>query len=72
MSGTRNTKKLCEQFEKGTKDSLNNVELLELKGKKINYCLIGDNMASIGIEKTMVYEYAYNLNLKVAISTNAS
>ena len=39
MSGTRNTKKLCEQFEKGTKDSLNNVELLELKGKKINYCL---------------------------------
>lgn len=34
MSGTRNTKKLCEQFEKGTKDSLNNVELLELKGKK--------------------------------------
>ena len=39
MSGTRNTKKLCEQFEKGAKDSLNNVELLELKGKKINYCL---------------------------------
>lgn len=39
MSGTRRTKKLCEQFEKGAKESLNNVELLELKGKKINYCL---------------------------------
>lgn len=39
MSGTRNTKKLCEQFEKGTVESLNNVELLELKGKKINFCL---------------------------------
>lgn len=35
MSGTRNTKKLCERFEKGAKDSLNNVELLELKGKKL-------------------------------------
>ena len=34
MSGTRNTKKLCEQFEKGAIESLNNVELLELKGKK--------------------------------------
>lgn len=39
MSGTKNTKKLCEQFEKGAKESLNNVDLLELKGKKINYCL---------------------------------
>lgn len=39
MSGTRNTKKLCEQFERGAKESLNNVELLGLKGKKINYCL---------------------------------
>ena len=39
MSGTRHTKKLCEQFEKGAIESLNNVELLELKGKKINYCL---------------------------------
>ena len=39
MSGTRHTKKLCEQFEGGAKESLNNVELIELKGKKINYCL---------------------------------
>ena len=39
MSGTRNTKKLCKQFEKGAKESSNKVELLELKGKKINYCL---------------------------------
>lgn len=39
MSGTKNTKKLCEQFEKGAIESLNNVSLLELKGKKINYCL---------------------------------
>lgn len=34
LSGTRNTKKLGEQFAKGAKDALNNVELLELKGKK--------------------------------------
>ena len=34
MSGTRNTKKLCEQFEKVAKESLNNDGLLELKGKK--------------------------------------
>jgi len=39
LSGTKNTKKLCEQFEKGAKESLNNVVLLELRGKKINYCL---------------------------------
>lgn len=39
MSGTRNTKKLCKQFEKGAIESSNNVELLELRGKKINYCL---------------------------------
>ena len=39
MSGTRHTKKLCEQFEKGANESSNSVELLELKGKKINYCL---------------------------------
>ena len=39
LSNTKNTKRLCEQFEKGAKESLNNVELLELKGKKINYCL---------------------------------
>ena len=32
-------KKICEQFAKGAIESLNNVELLELKGKKINYCL---------------------------------
>lgn len=30
MSGTRNTKKLCEQFENGAIESSNNVELLEL------------------------------------------
>ena len=58
--------KICEQFEKGAIESINNVELLELKGKKINYCLIGDNMASIGIEKTMVYEYAYNLGKSIS------
>ena len=39
LSRTQNTKKLCEQFEKGAIESLNNVELLELRGKKINYCL---------------------------------
>lgn len=39
FSGTGNTKKLCEQFERGAKETLNNVELLELKGKKINFCL---------------------------------
>lgn len=39
MSNTRNTKKLCEQFKKGAIDSSNSVELLELKDKKINYCL---------------------------------
>ena len=39
MSGTKNTKKLCEQFAEGAKASSNNVELLELRGKKINYCL---------------------------------
>lgn len=39
MSGTKHTKTLCEQFEKGAQESSNNVELLELKGKKINYCL---------------------------------
>ena len=39
LSGTRNTKKLCAQFKKQAIESLNNVELLELKGKKINYCL---------------------------------
>lgn len=38
MSGTQNTKKLCEQFKKGAEESLNHVELIELKGKKINYC----------------------------------
>lgn len=37
MSGTQNTKKLCEQFKKGAEESLNHVELIELKGKKINY-----------------------------------
>lgn len=35
---SRNTKKLCGQFKKGVEESLNNVELIELKGKK-NYCL---------------------------------
>lgn len=35
LSGTRNTKKLCERFEKGAKKSLNDVELLELRNKKI-------------------------------------
>lgn len=39
LSGTKNTKKICEQFEKGALESLNKVELLELKGKKINFCL---------------------------------
>lgn len=39
LSKTQNTKKLCEQFEKGAKESNNNVELLELRGKKINFCL---------------------------------
>ena len=39
LSGTRHTKKLCEQFEKGATEASNNVELLELRGKKINYCL---------------------------------
>ena len=39
ISSTRNTKKLCEQFKKGAQESLNNVELLELKGKNLNYCL---------------------------------
>lgn len=39
MSQTKNTKKLCEQFAKGAKEASNNVELLELKGKKINFCL---------------------------------
>lgn len=39
LSGTRNTKKLCEEFEKGAKKSLNEVELLELRNKKINYCI---------------------------------
>ena len=39
LSGTRNTKKLCERFEKGAKKSLNDVELLELRNKKINYCI---------------------------------
>ena len=39
MSSTRNSKKLCEQFAKGAKEASNNVELLELKNKKINYCL---------------------------------
>lgn len=39
LSGTQHTKKLCKQFEKGAKESLNKVELLELKGKNINYCL---------------------------------
>ena len=29
LSNTKNTKRLCEQFEKGAKESLNNVELLD-------------------------------------------
>lgn len=39
LSGTNNTKKLCEQFKKGALEAQNNVELLELRGKKINNCL---------------------------------
>lgn len=39
LSATRNTKKLCEQFKKGAEESQNSVELLELKQKKINFCL---------------------------------
>ena len=39
LSGTRHTRKLCDQFAKGATESLNNVEILELRGKKINYCL---------------------------------
>lgn len=39
LSATRNTKALCDQFKKGAEESENSVELLELKGKKINYCL---------------------------------
>ena len=34
-----NTKVLCEQFQKGASFGGNNVELLELKGKRINFCL---------------------------------
>ena len=60
MSGTRNTKKLCEQFAKVAIESLNNVELLELKGKKINYCL-GCNtcqkMKTLVYIKTMYQKY---------------
>ena len=39
LSATRNTKKLCEQFKNGAEESQNSVELLELKQKKINFCL---------------------------------
>lgn len=34
LSVSRNTKKLCGQFKKGVEESLNNVKLIELKGKK--------------------------------------
>ncbi len=39
LSNTKNTLKLCEQFKKGAEDAQNSVELIELKGKKLNYCL---------------------------------
>lgn len=39
LSGTNNTKKPCEQFKKWALEAQNNVELLELRGKKINSCL---------------------------------
>ena len=39
LSKTEHMLKLCKQFEKWAIESLNKVELLELKGKKINYCL---------------------------------
>lgn len=54
LSGTRNTKKLCEQFKKGSIESSNNVELLELEGKKINYCFSKSN--------TLLFYYRANEN----------
>ena len=39
FSWSNNTKKLCEQFKKGAEEAGNEVELLELRHKKINFCL---------------------------------
>lgn len=50
MSGTRNTKKLCEQFEKGAIESSNNVELLELT-------IVQDVILAKKIENTVVEGY---------------
>lgn len=38
FSGTRFSKKIAEEFKKGAEKN-NNVELIDLKGKKIRYCL---------------------------------
>lgn len=50
MSGTRNTKKLCEQFENGAIESSNNVELLELT-------IVQDVILAKKIENTVVEGY---------------
>ena len=39
FSWSNNTKKLCEQLKKGAEENKNEVELVELRHRKINFCL---------------------------------
>ena len=39
FSWSNNTKKLCEQLKKGAEENKNELELVELRHRKINFCL---------------------------------